>query len=151
MAALLQRIEAALAGITPGEWEWNHRYELHNKREAVIAAELNANRYPVMVVKEADAELIAAAPALLRECAALLRGLDDGAVGELRQKWDESVARTAALSRNPFTSTGTALEAMATQCSNSNEYIAAIEADNVRLREALAAAEAELRQYREPM
>ena len=142
MAALLQRIDEALAGIPDGEW-----LVLHSIDGWCVTCDGDYDREILRcyVDDKALADGIAASPALLRECAALLRGLDDGAVGKLRQKSLEALRLLHEQhNRERMSVAGNAAYAAA-------DYIAALEADNVRLREALAAAEAELRQYREPM
>ena len=103
----------------------------------------------------------AAAPALLRECAALLRGLDDGAVvrdehgnGDVRYWHQMYLTLRRAMDAIADGDDSNILyfsDGYSHIASMTIERIAAIEADNARLREALAAAEAELRQYREPM
>lgn len=135
MAALLQRIDEALAGIPDGEW-----LVLHSIDGWCVTCDGDYDREILRcyVDDKALADGIVAAPALLRECAALLRGLDDGAVGEAKSAYAHSVNDVKLAldlnNRPPYTN---ALTAAA-------DYIAALE-------RALAATEAELRQYREPM
>lgn len=90
MAALVQRIEAVLAGITEGSWRaWT--INLPKGRNETISIENEACDHVCTVSLQRgeaqewhNARFIAAVPALLRECAAILRGLDDAAVGKQR-------------------------------------------------------------------
>lgn len=151
MAALLQRIDEALEGAALGDWQVGtiiqasglHEYDVYEEEMGMDGNSM------ALCYEQRVAEFIAAAPQLLRECAALLRGLDDGAVGELREQW-ESCRNIEYDGRDGLTQREE-LYMMRNEADTAADYIAAIEADNVRLREALAAAEAELRQYREPM
>lgn len=73
-------IRERLAAATPGRWDWNHRYELHNTKAAIIEVEQIATGAHVLKVAQPDAALIANAPAdlayLLDRVAELTRDLD---------------------------------------------------------------------------
>lgn len=55
-------IRERLAAATPGRWDWNHRYELHNTKAAIIEVEQIATGAHVLKVAQPDAALIANAP-----------------------------------------------------------------------------------------
>jgi len=73
-------IRERLAAATPGRWDWNHRYELHNTKAAIIEVEQIATGAHVLKVAQPDAALIANAPAdlayLLDRVAELTRERD---------------------------------------------------------------------------
>lgn len=58
MTVDVEGIKARRAKITPGKWQWNHRYELHNTHVSVI----ESSGHEALNVTTADAEFIAAAP-----------------------------------------------------------------------------------------
>ena len=80
MAALLQRIDEALAGIHGFEHEHFDGGTFETNTLAELDEHGNWRTWDMNALFSTKAcAFIAAAPALLRECAALLRGLDDGA------------------------------------------------------------------------